>query len=213
LSFGALKTAGASTTSSSSSSTSVAGTGDPSSDSAQYRRIGVPSHRIGVLARVWLDVVRPLVDHMKLEIRFNTHKKAVEIQASPQTTVIGAVQKAADFVKAVLLGFEVRDAVSLLRLDDIFIDSFEIKDVKTLEGEHLSRAIGRIAGQGGKTKYTIENATKTRIVLADSHIHVLGSYANIRIAKDALVNLIRGSPPGKVYTQMRTVANRAKERF
>jgi hypothetical protein len=30
--------------------------------------------------------------------------------------------------------------------------------------------------QNGKTKFTIENATKTRVVLADTKIHILGSY-------------------------------------
>jgi RNA-binding protein PNO1 len=179
----------------------------------EFRRIPIPNHRMTPLKREWLNMYTPMVEMLGLQVRVNPKRRAVELKTSEHTIDTGAIQKGADFVKAFLLGFDVNDAIALLRLDDLYIDSFEVKDVKTLHGDHLARAIGRIAGEGGKVKFTIENASRTRIVLADTHIHILGSVQNIKIARDAVVSLILGSPPGKVYAHLKTVGARMKQRF
>mmetsp|Transcript_6631 Transcript_6631/g.16920 ORF Transcript_6631/g.16920 Transcript_6631/m.16920 type:complete len:220 (-) Transcript_6631:1349-2008(-) len=178
----------------------------------QFRRVRVPAHRFTPLQQQWQNILSPLVEHMKLAVRFNPKTRSVEMKTGPETEP-GALAKGADFVAAFAMGFEVQDAIALLRLDDLYVESFEVCDVKRLTGDHLSRAIGRIAGQSGKTKNAIENATRTRIVVADHRIHILGSFQNIKIARDAVCRLILGAPPGKVYNQMRGVASRMQERF
>lgn len=179
----------------------------------QSRKVPVPPHRMSPLKTSWPKIYPPLVEHLKLQVRMNIKSRAVEMRTSKHTTDAGALQKGEDFVKAFTLGFDVDDAIALLRLDDLYIETFEIKDVKTLQGEHLGRAIGRIAGKDGKTKFAIENTSRTRVVLADSKIHILGGFSNIKIAREAIVSLILGAPPGKVYGNLRTVAGRMKERF
>ncbi|KAG6385757.1 hypothetical protein SASPL_154638 [Salvia splendens] len=179
----------------------------------QFRKISAPPHRYTPLKKAWLEIYTPIYDEMKIDIRMNLKARRVELKTRRDTPDVSNLQKCADFVHAFMLGFDVIDAVALLRMDELYVESFEIKDVKTLKGEHLSRAIGRLSGKGGKTKFAIENSTRTRIVIADSKIHMLGSFANIKVARDSLCSLILGSPAAKVYSKLRAVTARLAERF
>lgn len=109
---------------------------------SESRKVAVPPHRWTPLKNAWPKVYPPLVEHLKLQCRVNTKNKNVELRTSRFTDDTGALQKGADFIHAFCLGFDLDDAIALLRLDDLYIETFEIKDVKTLQGEHLGRAIG-----------------------------------------------------------------------
>ncbi|KAK0621729.1 hypothetical protein B0T17DRAFT_641885 [Bombardia bombarda] len=184
---------------------------------SETRKIPIPPNRMSALKGNWSKVHKtypPLVEHCKLQVRMNTKEKRVELRSSKFTTSTESLQMGADFVSAFAMGFDIDDAIALLRLDSLYIQSFDIKDVRqTLGTDALGRAIGRIAGKDGKTKFAIENATKTRVVLAGSRVHILGAFENIGMARESIVSLVLGAQPGKVYNNLRIMAGRMKERF
>lgn len=92
----------------------------------EYRKIRVPPHRMTPLRENWEQIAGSIVEHMKLYIRMNTKSRCIELKTSEHTEEPGAIQKAEDFCKAFVMGFDVADALALLRLDDIYVGEFPV---------------------------------------------------------------------------------------
>lgn len=174
--------------------------------------VTVPHNRMSSLRKEWLRIYKIIVEQLYLQVKMVSSKRLICVRTCKETKVQSALQKAADFLKAYCLGFAIDDAITLIRMEDVYTEVFEIKDVRTLAGENLSRAIGRIVGKDGKTKFAIENLSKTRVVICGQKIHILGTYTGIGICRDAIVSLIIGATPGKVYAKLRTISSRLRER-
>ena len=48
----------------------------------EYRRIPVPRNRFTPLKQNWNSILKTLVEHMKLQVRMNTKRRAVELKVS-----------------------------------------------------------------------------------------------------------------------------------
>ncbi|KMT12769.1 hypothetical protein BVRB_4g088630 [Beta vulgaris subsp. vulgaris] len=182
----------------------------------QSQFVLVPKHRYAPLKKAWFShIYEPIRNEMKIDIRMNLKAKRVELKTMPHTPDISNLCRSVSFVEAFMAGFEpeqIRDA--FFKYEHIEMSSLDMRDVKcTLKGNHLDRAIGRVCGKGGKTKFMIENATKTRIVVAGSQIYIVGSVDAIKFAKDCVHRLVLGSPAGKIQARLRTITARASERL
>lgn len=90
----------------------------------EARKVLIPPNRMTPLKSNWSKIYPPLVEHLKLQVRMNVFARAVEMRTSKHTVDAGALQKGEDFVRAFCLGFDLEDAIAMLRLDDLYIETY-----------------------------------------------------------------------------------------
>jgi RNA-binding protein PNO1 len=179
----------------------------------QYKSILIPDHRIKHLKEEWLKIYTPIVKLAKLQIRFNSRSKHVEIKSCEATTDLGYLERSISYIKAIVEGFKPEDAISIMKFRDIFTESFEIQEIRKLKNSHLSRAIGRIIGRDGSIKKSIENFSRCKFVLNDEKVSLLGCEENIKIAKDSIGRLVQGTDPGTIFNKLRLISSKLKDKF
>jgi len=158
----------------------------------------LPLDRIGVLIGHDGRVKEEIMKHTNTRITIDSKTGTVIIEpASPSTTAL-QLMKARDIVRAIAYGFSPERAFRLLDEDQILI----IIDLRQYVGDrpnHLQRVKGRIIGEEGKARRTIEEVTGTYISIYRDYVAIIGDYESANIAKEAIEMLVQGRQHSTVY--------------
>lgn len=177
------------------------------------RSIEIPNYKLEKIKRNWIQIYTAIIEYGKLQIRFNPINKTIDVRNCRETVDLGYLDRSLIFISAILEGFKVEDSISILKYKDVFIDKFDINEVRKLRPNHMSRAIGRIIGRNGKIKETIEHFSKCKFLLINQRIVLLGCIENIKVARDAICRLIQGSEPNSIFNILKIKSTKLKEKY
>ncbi len=152
--------------------------------------VKIPEERIGVLVGKEGFEKRDIEKKTKTKIIVN--KGEVTIEGDPIDEWV-----AKDIVKAIGRGFSPEKAVKLLN-ENYSFETLLIRNFANTE-KAVQRKKGRVIGEKGKTRKTIEELTNTYVSVYGKTISIIGTYENVALAKEAIIKLLDGSSHTSVY--------------
>lgn len=179
----------------------------------QERSIEISPLKLRLVKQEWLKIYTAIVEYGHLQIRFNRQTRSVDLRTCETTADPAYMDRSATFISAIVEGFKFEDALALMKYRDVFMESFEIGEIRKLKNSHMSRAIGRIIGREGRTKESIENFSRCKFVLNDQKIVILGCPDNIKMAKDGIGRLVQGAEPSSIFNRLRMISAKIKDKY
>jgi ribosomal RNA assembly protein len=158
----------------------------------------IPLERIGVLIGDNGRVKKEIEEKTRTAITIDSSTGGVVIEPALPTTTALELMKARDIVKAMGYGFSPERAMRLLEEDQVLV----VIDVRQYVGDkpnHVARVLGRIIGEEGKARRTLEEMTGTFISIYEPYVAIVGDFETANIAKTAVEMLIQGRRHSTVY--------------
>ncbi len=173
--------------------------------------VNIPQERLGAVIGEEGSVKREISRRLGVVITIDTVNSIAVIEPENESIPPINVIKAAEILKAIAYGFTPDKAMSLLYEDYVLV----VVNLKELVGDkenHLKRVKGRIIGEGGRARKTLEELTGVHIVVGDYHVAIIGEYERAMAAKEAVEMLARGRMHSTVYKHLDVIMRDIKRR-
>lgn len=153
----------------------------------------IPKERVAVLIGSKGEVKRALEKETKTHIEVNSKEGLVKITGEDALLLY----LAREIIRAIGRGFNPDIARQLLKHDY----GFELIPVGEFARNQsdLMRIRGRIIGEGGKSRRTIEDLTQTNVCVYGKTVGIIGPIEHIADARKAIQQLLAGATHASVY--------------
>ena len=172
--------------------------------------IKVPGERIGVL----IGKKGAVVERIKQECRVN-----VEIESETGNVIVGYDSgslregnpfKGLEIISAIARGFSPERAFKLLH-EDVVFQLLDMRDYVGNSQSSIRRLKGRIIGEGGKSRRTIEELSGADVSVYGHTVGFIGIFEAIKVAVEAIILLLKGSSHKNVYTMLQNYRRKLKQ--
>ena len=162
--------------------------------------VSMPRERVGVLLSDSEAVKRKIEQSLGVKLKVN-NEGDVTIQRTDKTPAAN-VLKATDIIRAIGAGFAPDKAMQLLA-EDTYLRVIDMTEYVGREHKDLKRQKARVIGTKGRAREMLEELTETNISVADKEVAIIGSVEGIDRAGTGVEMILRGTPHGDVYKQLR----------
>jgi len=179
---------------------------EPGQGSNEYSyALKIPVERIAVLIGKGGATKAEIESETGCRLNIDSKEGEVEIKSSDSIKLYTAK----DIVRAVARGFNPKTALCLLKQDYV-LDIIELRQIMKSIAQ-MQRLKGRVIGEGGKARKTIEGLTDTSISVYGKTIAIIGEASNVTTAKRAVQSLLSGSNHSTVYNWLEKKRKLAKK--
>jgi len=153
----------------------------------------IPKERVAVLIGKKGEMKRAIEHDTKTKIQVNSEEGEIRLRGKDALLLY----LAREIIRAIGRGFNPDIAKQLLKSDYAF-ELITISDYARTSRD-LIRLRGRVIGEGGKSRRTIEELTETTICVFGKTAGIIGPGDQISDARRAIENLLSGSTHAHVY--------------
>lgn len=172
--------------------------------------IKVPGERIGVLIGRKGAVIGKIKQECRVNVDVESESGNVIVRYDSSSLIEGNPFKALEIISAIARGFSPERAFKLLD-EDVVFQLLDIRDYVGNSQSSMNRLKGRIIGERGKSRRTIEELSGADVSVYGHTVGFIGIFEAIKVAVEAIVILSKGSSHRSVYAMLQNYRRKLKQ--